>query len=75
MALDIVDIATIGKRKIWVKISSISKKGIKLVSVLWKRLVPIFLVVFPDETTDVEESGTTFVPVFTLGPLPQESEG
>ena len=51
------------------------QKGIKLVSVLWKRFVPVFLVVFSDETTDVEESSTTFVPVFTLGPLPQESEG
>ena len=44
------------------------------VSVLWKGLVLVFLVIFSDQTTDVEESGTTVVFVVVPGSLPQEPD-
>jgi len=45
-----------------------------LVSVLWKRLVLVFLAILSDETTDVEESCATVVFVVVPGSLPEEPD-
>lgn len=50
------------------------KQDVKLVPVLWKSLVLVFLAIFPDETSDVEESSTTFILATPLGSLPQEPD-
>lgn len=71
MALDAVDIAIIEKRKTWVRTFSVTKS----VPILWKRLIPAFLAIFSDETTDVEESSAAFIFPNTLGSLPQEPDG
>ena len=52
--------------------NGVDKQKMKLVSVLWKCIFPVFLAIFSDETTDVEESSTAFVFRITLGPLPQK---
>ena len=60
-----------------VRTSSITKASMEMerwVSVLWKGLVLVFLVIFSDQTTDVEESGTTVVFVIVPGSLPQEPD-
>ena len=43
-----------------------------LIFVLWKNVILAFLVDFSDETTDVEESGTTIFFVVSSGSSPHE---
>lgn len=52
----------------------VDEREMRYVFVLWKGIVPVFLAIFLDETTDVKESGAAFIFAISLGSLPQEPD-
>ena len=74
MALDAVDITIVGRQKNVVRAQLISALGMRLEHVLWKIFALVFLTSVSDETTDVEERGTTVVFGVLPGSLPQKPD-